>query len=140
MSTRTNYWTRPPGATKDAVLEAFKAGYRHIDSAAAYRNEAGVGEAIRASGIPRSEIFYTTKIPTPVLREGYEATKEQIEKSLKTADVEYIDLLLLHAPYGGPTARKGAVCHPARTRGSCDSTASFIHMYGRGIITNFDDI
>ncbi|KAJ3565381.1 hypothetical protein NPX13_g7528 [Xylaria arbuscula] len=98
----------PPDATKDAVLEAFKAGYRHIDSAAAYRNEAGVGEAIRASGIPRSEIFYTSKIPTPVLKEGYEATKQQVEKSLKTADVEYIDLLLLHAPYGGPAMRKGA--------------------------------
>ncbi|RWA05779.1 hypothetical protein EKO27_g9330 [Xylaria grammica] len=98
----------PPDATKQASLEALKAGYRHIDSAAAYRNEAGVGEAIRASGIPRSEIFYTSKIPTSGVRGGYEATKEQIAKSLATAGVDYIDLMLLHAPYGGSAARKGA--------------------------------
>lgn len=83
-------------------------GYRHIDSAAAYRNEAGVGEAIRASGIPRSEIFFTSKIPTSGVKGGYEATKAQIETSLATAGVDYFDLMLLHAPYGGSAARKGA--------------------------------
>ncbi|KAI0512812.1 2,5-diketo-D-gluconic acid reductase A [Xylaria bambusicola] len=98
----------PPNATKDACLEAFKAGYRHIDSAAAYRNEAGVGQAIRESGIPRSEVYFTSKIPAGVVRGGYEATKEQIETSLKTAEVDYFDLMLLHAPYGGSAARKGA--------------------------------
>ncbi|KAI0908634.1 2,5-diketo-D-gluconic acid reductase A [Ustulina deusta] len=98
----------PPEATEQASLEAFKAGYRHIDSAAAYRNESGCGDAIRASGLPRSDIFYTSKVPTQVVKGGYEATKEQIDKSLKTAGVDYIDLMLLHAPYGGSAARKGA--------------------------------
>ncbi|KAI0876640.1 2,5-diketo-D-gluconic acid reductase A [Hypoxylon argillaceum] len=99
----------PPEDTEKAVLEAFKAGYRHIDSAAGYRNEAGVGDALRASGLPRSEVFFTSKIPTGVIKAGgYEGTKAQIEKSLKTAGVEYLDLMLLHAPYGGSAARKGA--------------------------------
>ncbi|KAI1349828.1 2,5-diketo-D-gluconic acid reductase A [Xylaria sp. FL0043] len=98
----------PPEATEAAILEAFKAGYRHVDSAAAYRNEGGAGDAIRNSGIPRSEIFYTSKVPTSAVKGGYEATKEQIEKSLKTAGLDYINLMLLHAPYGGSAARKGA--------------------------------
>ncbi|GAW25961.1 hypothetical protein SAMD00023353_1700320 [Rosellinia necatrix] len=63
---------------------------------------------MRASGIPRSEIFFTSKIPSSVVKGGYEAAKEQIDKSLKTAGVDYIDLMLLHAPYGGSAARKGA--------------------------------
>ncbi|KAI1317570.1 2,5-diketo-D-gluconic acid reductase A [Xylariaceae sp. FL0255] len=98
----------PPPETKVAVLEAFKAGYRHVDSAAAYRNEGGSGEAIRESGLPRSSIFFTSKIPTRSIRGGYEAVKEQIDLSVKTADVEYIDLMLLHAPYGGSANRKAA--------------------------------
>ncbi|KAI1419164.1 2,5-diketo-D-gluconic acid reductase A [Xylaria sp. FL1777] len=98
----------PPDATAEACLEALRAGYRHIDSAAAYQNESGSGQAIRASGLPRSEIFFTSKIPSSVVKGGYEATKEQIEKSLKTAGLDYIDLMLLHAPYGGSAARKGA--------------------------------
>ncbi|KAI0976462.1 2,5-diketo-D-gluconic acid reductase A [Xylaria arbuscula] len=98
----------PPEATEEAISEALKAGYRHVDSAAAYRNEGGSGDAIRNSGIPRSEIYFTSKIPSGVVKGGYEATKEQVAKSLKTANVEYIDLLLLHAPYGGSAARKGA--------------------------------
>lgn len=98
----------PPEATQTACLEAFKVGYRHIDSAAAYRNEAGCGDALRASGIPRSEIFFTSKIPPSAIKGGYDATKEQVATSLKTAGVDYFDLILLHAPYGGSAARKGA--------------------------------
>ncbi|KAI1822496.1 aldo-keto reductase-like protein [Xylaria intraflava] len=98
----------PPEDTEKACLEAFKVGYRHIDSAAAYRNEAGCGAAIRASGIPRSEIFFTTKIPTSIVRKGYEAAKAQVDLSLKTAGVDYFDLVLLHAPYGGTAARNGS--------------------------------
>jgi diketogulonate reductase-like aldo/keto reductase len=90
------------------VLEALKFGYRHIDSAVAYRNEAACGTALRASKLPRSDIFFTTKIPPSVIKDGYEATKEQIRKSLDTAGVDYFDLILLHAPYGGSAARKGA--------------------------------
>ncbi|KAI1435105.1 aldo-keto reductase-like protein [Xylaria sp. CBS 124048] len=98
----------PPEDTEKACLEAFKAGYRHIDSAAAYRNEAGCGQALRASGLTRSEVFFTSKIPVSVIRAGYDAAKQQIASSLQTAGVEYFDLILLHAPYGGSAARKGA--------------------------------
>ncbi|KAI3320478.1 aldo-keto reductase-like protein [Xylariaceae sp. AK1471] len=98
----------PPEETEKVVLEAFKVGYRHVDSAAAYRNEAACGEALRASKIPRSDVFFTTKIPTSGVKGGYEGTKQQIRKSLETAGVDYFDLILLHAPYGGSAARKGA--------------------------------
>ncbi len=90
--------------TEKCCLEAFKAGYRHIDSAAAYRNEAGCGDAMRSSKLPRSEIFFTSKIPPKEI--GYEKTKQQIETSLKTSGLDYIDLMLIHAPYGGSKARK----------------------------------
>ncbi|KAI1410640.1 aldo-keto reductase [Hypoxylon sp. FL1857] len=95
----------PPEETEKAVLEAFKVGYRHIDSAAAYRNEAGCGNAIRASKIPRSEVFFTSKIPRSGM--SYESAKAQVETSLKTSGLDYIDLMLIHSPYGGSAARKG---------------------------------
>lgn len=98
----------PPEETEKVCLEALKVGYRHIDSAAAYQNEAGTGGALRSSKLPRSDIFFTSKIPKTAVSGGYETTKAQVEKSLKTAGVDYIDLLLLHAPYGGSAARKGA--------------------------------
>ncbi|OTA60039.1 aldo-keto reductase [Hypoxylon sp. EC38] len=96
----------PPEETEKAVLEAFKVGYRHIDSAAAYRNEAGCGDAIRASKIPRSDIFFTSKIPRSGM--SYEGAKAQVETSLKTSGLDYIDLMLIHSPFGGSAARKGA--------------------------------
>ncbi|KAI9745150.1 MAG: hypothetical protein M1818_001428 [Claussenomyces sp. TS43310] len=96
----------PADACADVVLQALKAGYRHIDSAAAYRNEGPCGAAIRSSGIPRSEIFFTSKIPPRAL--SYENTKAQVDTSLQTSGLDYIDLMLIHAPYGGREARKGA--------------------------------
>jgi len=80
--------------------EALKLGYRHIDSAAFYKNEADVGRAVRESGIPRSEIFVTTKIFF-LDGEGADTTKPKIEECLKNLDIEYIDLLLIHAPFVG---------------------------------------
>lgn len=77
-----------------------------VDSAASYRNEAPCGKAIRESGIPREYIFFTSKIPTRKL--NYERTKAQVEDTLKETDLGYIDLMLIHAPYGGREARKGA--------------------------------
>ncbi|KAI2615262.1 aldo-keto reductase [Hypoxylon sp. NC1633] len=96
----------PPAETEKACLEAFKAGYRHIDSAAAYRNESGCGDAIRSSKLPRSEIYFTSKIPRSGM--GYREAKAQIKLSLETAGLDYIDLILIHSPYGGADARKGA--------------------------------
>ncbi|XXH04475.1 Translation factor pelota [Hypoxylon texense] len=93
----------PPEETAKACLEAFSNGYRHIDSAIAYRNEAGVGDAMRSSKLPRSEIFFTSKIPKST---NYANTKAEIETSLKTAGLDYIDLMLIHSPFGGSAARK----------------------------------
>ncbi|RYP08873.1 hypothetical protein DL765_008654 [Monosporascus sp. GIB2] len=95
----------PLAVTEQCVLEAFKAGYRHVDSAAAYRNEAGCGAAMRASGLPRSELFFTSKIPPK--RMGYEAARAVVDESLRTAGLDYIDLMLVHSPYGGSEARRG---------------------------------
>ena len=86
------------GSTYTAVLEALKAGYRHIDGAAAYMNEEEVGKAMKDSGIPREEIFLTSKLWLSDY--GYEKAKHGIERSLKHFDTGYIDLYLLHQPYG----------------------------------------
>jgi diketogulonate reductase-like aldo/keto reductase len=77
-----------------------------IDSAATYRNEAPCGAAISKSGIPRSEVFFTSKIPPRNL--SYERTKKQVETTLEVTGFDYIDLLLIHAPYGGREGLKGA--------------------------------
>lgn len=86
------------GPTYDAVLAALKAGYRHIDSAAAYFNEEDVGKAVRDSGIPRDEIFITSKLW--LQDHGYEGAKVGIARSLRKLDLGYIDLYLIHQPYG----------------------------------------
>ncbi len=86
------------GPTYEAVLEALKAGYRHIDTATAYFNEEDVGKAIKDSKIPREEIFITSKLW--LSQYGYENAKKGIERSLKKLDTDYIDLYLLHQPYG----------------------------------------
>lgn len=84
----------PPEETQRVVEDALEAGYRHIDTAAAYRNEAGVGAAIAASGIARDEIFVTTK-----LRNGEQGQAQQaFLNSRKTLGLEYVDLYLIHWP------------------------------------------
>ena len=86
------------GSTYKAVLEALKVGYRHIDTAAAYFNEAEVGKAVRDSGIPREKTFVTSKLWLQDY--GYEAAKKGIDVSLSKLGLDYIDLYLLHQPYG----------------------------------------
>ena len=82
---------------KKAVLNAIKCGYRHFDTAQVYQNEQAVGDAIKESGVPREEIFITTKLWC----KSFSGTKAKagIERSLKRLGVEYIDLMLLHRPY-----------------------------------------
>lgn len=79
-----------------------------IDSAAVYKNEAGCGAAIRkiSAQIPRDQIFFTSKVPGRTL--SYESAKEQVNKTLEVTGLDYIDLMLLHAPYGGSAVRKAA--------------------------------
>lgn len=84
--------------TKKACLEALKLGYRHIDTAHAYQNERGVGEAVKESAIPRKEIWITSKLWPSEYGEG--KTAAAIDKMLKRLDTHYIDLLLLHQQFG----------------------------------------
>jgi diketogulonate reductase-like aldo/keto reductase len=86
------------GPAYDATLAALKAGYRHIDTAAAYFNEKDVGKAVRDSGIPREGIFVTSKLWLQDY--GYENAKKGIARSLRKLDLGYIDLYLIHQPYG----------------------------------------
>jgi len=86
----------PPDATTDAVLEALRIGYRHIDTAAAYGNEREVGEGIRRSGIARDDIFIETKIW--ISDYGYDSTLHAFDKSAGKLGIDRIDLLLLHQP------------------------------------------
>ena len=85
--------------TEQAVLKALKAGYRLLDTAAVYANEGGVGRAIKASGIPREEIFVVTKLWIQ-RQNGYENTKQALEQSLERLGLDYVDLYLMHQPFG----------------------------------------
>lgn len=86
------------GSTYKAVREALDLGIRHIDTAVAYFNEHEVGQAIRESGIPREDIFLTSKLWLQDY--GYEAAKKGIETSLRKLGLDYMDLYLIHQPYG----------------------------------------
>lgn len=87
-----------PKECEQAVLDAIETGYRLIDTAASYHNEEAVGNAIRNSGIPREELFITTKLW--VQDAGYENTLKAFERSLKKLQLDYLDLYLIHQPYG----------------------------------------
>ena len=80
------------------VLEAIETGYRLIDTAASYQNEKAVGNAIKKCGVPRNELFITTKLWVEDM--GYEKTKIAFQKSLDKLQLEYLDLYLIHQPYG----------------------------------------
>jgi len=88
----------PNDETERCVLDAINAGYRLIDTAQAYGNEEGVGNAIVNCGLPREELFITTKIW--ISNNGYEKAKASIEESLRKLKTDYIDLMLIHQPFG----------------------------------------
>jgi 2,5-diketo-D-gluconate reductase A len=88
----------PAGQTEQAVTDALAAGYRSIDTAAAYVNEEAVGRAIKNSGIPRDELFVTTKLW--VSDTGEDNTKRALERSLQRLGLDYLDLYLIHQPFG----------------------------------------
>lgn len=85
--------------TKKAVLDALKAGYRHIDTASFYHNEEEVGQAIRESGIDRKDIFVTTKVWVDDINAG--RAKQSLEESLERLGLDYVDLYLIHWPVEG---------------------------------------
>ncbi|KAJ4301189.1 hypothetical protein N0V90_003280 [Kalmusia sp. IMI 367209] len=96
----------PPSTCVNSCLAAFKAGYRHVDTAQYYANETSVGSALRDSNIPRSELFITTKILSP--GNDVNSTYKAIEESIKKLDGEngYVDLFLIHSPNGGKESRR----------------------------------
>lgn len=96
----------PMNIAKEVVAHAINHGYRHVDSAVAYRNEASSAEGMKTSGVAREELFFTTKIPPKDMR--YETAKLHIENTLQITGLDYVDLYLLHSPYGGKEGRIGA--------------------------------
>ena len=110
----------PAEETEQAVTDALAAGYRSLDTAAAYRNEEAVGRAIAASGVPRDELFVTTKLWME--HAGYDATQAAFQRSLDRLGLDYVDLYLIHQPfndyYGAWRAMEGFL-KQGRVRGCC---------------------
>jgi 2,5-diketo-D-gluconate reductase A len=109
----------PAKETERAAAEALSVGYRHIDTAAAYRNEGPVGEAIHASGLPREEIFVTTKCWND--DHGYEQAKRACRASLERLQLSHLDLYLIHWPV------------PAHDR-YVETWAAFIELQAEGLV------
>ena len=110
----------------ESTLWALEAGYRHIDTAHAYGNEASVGKALRECGIAREEIFVTTKLPSHI--KTFDGAKEHFYESLNALGLEYLDLYLIHAPW--PWNNIGEDC----TEGNIEAWRAMIDLYNEGKI------
>ena len=119
-------WQIPNSEAYEAVRLALKNGYRHIDTAAAYGNEEAVGRAIKDSGIPRDQIFITSKLQAQI--KGYDEALHEFEKTITKLGVDYLDLYLIHAPW--PWNEIGKDC----TQGNIDSWKAFEKLYKDGKI------
>ena len=91
-------WTLRGETARQNVRLALQAGFRHVDTAQMYENESEVGLGIADSGVPRNEIFVTTKVSTGIMRNGGEVVRQSIDESLAKLNTGYIDLLLIHWP------------------------------------------
>ena len=89
-------WFIDDDKTAEAVREALKIGYRHVDTAQAYANERGVGEGVRTAGIPREELFVTTKVAAE--HKDYESAARSIDESLAAMGLDYLDMMIIHSP------------------------------------------
>ncbi|MFV9633521.1 aldo/keto reductase [Mycobacterium neumannii] len=112
-------WQTPPEDTERAVATALEAGYRHIDTAAAYQNEREVGRALEKSGLPRDQVFITTKLWNS--EQGYDSTLSAFDKSMHRLGLDYLDLYLIH----WPLPAKGAFV---------DTFKAFAHLREQGRI------
>ncbi len=111
------YLTPPGSITENAVLAALNAGYRHIDTAALYRNEADVGRAIKESNIPREEIFVTTKL----WNDDFDDPIMAFNESLSKLGIGYVDLYLMHFPVQGKRLHTWGLMESLLTTGKCKS-------------------
>lgn len=105
--------------TKQAILDSLEAGYRHIDTARIYGNEVDVGKAVVESGLPREEIFITTKLWNA--DQGYESTLDACEISLGKMDLDYVDLYLMHWPVEGRRLESWTAMEELLAKGLCRS-------------------
>ncbi len=103
--------------TRDAVLAALRAGYRHVDTARIYRNEREVGEALRASGVPRAEVFVTTKLWND--DQGYDSTLRACDASLAELGLDFVDLYLMHWPVPGKRRDSWRAMEELQRQGKC---------------------
>ena len=107
------------GVTKQAILDSLEAGYRHIDTARIYGNEVDVGKAVAECGLPREDIFVTTKLWNA--DQGYEPTLDAFEISLGKMDLDYIDLYLMHWPVEGRRLESWTAMEELFAKGRCRS-------------------
>ena len=89
-------WMIPDEQTDEAVRKAVELGYRHIDTAQAYGNEAGVGRGVKSCGIPREELFVTSKVAAEL--KSYETAARSIDETLEKTGLDYLDMMIIHAP------------------------------------------
>ncbi|WP_216379745.1 aldo/keto reductase [Arcanobacterium phocae] len=137
----------PPEDTQARVTEALEAGYRHIDTAMIYRNEDGVGRAIASSGIPREDLWITTKLWND--RRGPDATRAALDESLTKLGLDYVDLYLIHwpTPDNAPIAPTWETFGDLQNEGLTKSigVSNFDHrylpeIYATGLIPTVDQI
>ena len=107
-----------------AVRAAVDCGYRHIDTAYVYENEDAVGKAVKGCGVPREQLFITTKLPSDI--KSYDGAMEYCERSLKALGLDYLDLYLIHAPW--PWSDVGRDC----TEGNIDAWKAMIDLKNQG--------
>jgi len=119
-------WRIEDAAVAQVIRDAVKIGYRHFDTAQAYANERGVGEGLRASGIPRSDLFVTTKLAAEC--KTYAEAKDRIDGSLSTLGMDYIDLMLIHSPQPWSEFREGAHFY----EGNLEAWRALEEAYGAG--------
>lgn len=110
----------------ESCLAALRNGYRHIDTAEGYQNEEGVGRAVRDSGIPREEIFVTSKLESHI--KTYEGAKKAFQETLEKLEFDYLDLFLIHAPW--PWSEMGKNCD----EGNVQAWKAMEELYNEGLI------
>ncbi len=126
--------------TRQAVREALAAGYRHIDTARAYRNERDVGAAVRDSGLRREELFITTKLFNP--DQGYDSALRACERSLQQLGLEYVDLYLLHWPVPGKREDSWRALEKLARDGRCRAigVSNFMEHHLEGLLARAEII